>query len=211
MYLLYVAPGTAAMAPHAVLEELGVPYEAIGVDIAAGQHLGQAYRKLNPNGRVPTLVDGDFAMFEAAAISLWLAEKHSAAGLMPAPGTHERARTLQWLTHLTNTVQEAFIEFYHPDWYVEGAEAETTFKIGAERRLEELWSRMDAGLAANGPYLSGPSFTVADIYLHMLNRWSRNCNRPAWTWPNIKRTVDLVRVRPAVQRMMAKQGIAEPY
>ena len=210
MYKIYVASGTAAMAPQAVLEEIGVAYEAIPIDIGAKQHLADEYRRLNPNGRVPTLVDGDFAMFEAAAISLWLAERHSAAGLMPAPGTHERARTLQWLTHLTNTVQEAFIEFYHPDWYVEGGEAETAFKISAEQRLGELWSRLDAGLAANGPYLSGASFSVADIYLHMLNRWSRNCNRPAWTWPNIRRNVDLVRARPAVQRMMAKQGIAEP-
>ena len=65
MYKIYVASGTAAMAPQAVLEEIGVAYEAIPIDIGAKQHLADEYRRLNPNGRVPTLVDGDFAMFEA--------------------------------------------------------------------------------------------------------------------------------------------------
>ena len=76
MYKLFWDPGAANMAPHAVLEEIGCPYELVKVDIAKGEHRRPAYVKLNPNGRVPTLIDGEKVMFEAAAIVLYLIEKH---------------------------------------------------------------------------------------------------------------------------------------
>jgi glutathione S-transferase len=210
MYRLWWAPGTAAMAPHAALEEIGTPHELVRVDIAAREHLGDAYRKLNPNGRVPTLANGDFVMSEAAAIILYLADRHPASKLLPGDA-NARGRAQQWLVHLTNTVQQTFIEFYHPDWYLADVQQATALKESAEARLNGLWQRIDDALAHDGPYLAGATFSAADLYLHMLNRWSRNCRRPAWTWPHIKANIDLVRARPAVRRMMAAQDIAEPY
>ena len=210
MYRLWWAPGTAAMAPHAALEEIGTPYELVRVDLAGREHLGDAYRKLNPNGRVPTLADGDFVMSEAAAIILYLADRYPAAKLLPA-ADEARGRALQWLVHLTNTVQQTFLEFYHPDWYLQDTDQARALKESAEARLNGQWQRIDDALARHGPWLAGDTFSAADLYLHMLNRWSRNCRRPAWTWPHIKANVDLVRARPAVRRMMAEQDIAEPY
>src|SRR5688572_14622587 len=83
MYRLYWAPGSAAMAPHAMLEEIGVPYELWPVDLEAPRP--PDYFKLNPNGKVPTLVakDGQ-AIYESAAICLYLADRHPEAGLAPA-------------------------------------------------------------------------------------------------------------------------------
>src|SRR5262245_27567980 len=105
------------MAPHAALEETGAPHELVLVDMKSNAHKKPDYLKLNPNGRVPTLVDGDQAIYESAAIMLHLADKHPGSGLAPAVGTADRARYYQWMVYLTNTVQEAYIEYYHPDYY----------------------------------------------------------------------------------------------
>ncbi|MCC7046326.1 MAG: glutathione S-transferase N-terminal domain-containing protein [Alphaproteobacteria bacterium] len=211
MYKLFWDPGSANMAPHAALEEIGCPYELVKVDIQKGEQRPPAYLKLNPNARVPTLVDGDKAMFESAAIVLYLAEKHPEAKLMPPPGAPERMKFLQWLMYLTNTIQDSFILYYHPDNFFPDEPSRAALKAAGEARLEKQWSVVDAALAENGPYLTGATFSAADLYLHMLARWSRNCARPASRYPSIARQLDLVRPRPAVRRMMAQEGLAESF
>ena len=206
MYKLFYSPGSAAMAPHAVLEEIGAPYEPVLVDTKAGAHKRPDYLKLNPNGRVPTLVDGDQVVYESAAIVMHLADKHPEAGLAPAPGTPERGRYYQWLTYLTNTVQEAYMSHFHADYYARSEAAIAEVKATAEARLQPMFRIIDTALA-DGPYLLGQRFSAADIYLMMLARWSRNMAKPAATYPNIKRCVDLVRARPAVERMFKAEGL----
>jgi glutathione S-transferase len=92
MYKLYFAPATASIVPQAVLEEIGAPYEPVAVDVDAGEQKGEAYRRLNPNGLVPTLVDGDFVVFETAAICQYLCDKHPEARLGPPADPRGRGR-----------------------------------------------------------------------------------------------------------------------
>jgi len=211
MYKLFWAPGSAGMAPHAALEEIGAPYELVLVDTGKGEHRRPEYLKLNPNARVPTLVDGAHVMYESAGILLHLADKHREAGLAPPPGTPQRMAFCQWLMYLTNTVQEAYMQVYHADYFASNDAARADVTATAERRLERMWAMIDSGLATRGPYLTGESFSGADLYLHMLSRWSRNSARPAWTWPQVAALVDRVKARPAVRRMMAQEGIDEPH
>jgi len=145
-------------------------------------------------------------MFESAAILIYLADRHPEARLAPAPDRPERGHYLQWLVYQTNTVQEALLQWYHPDWYVAPA-AEAALKAEAERRLDRMWRYLDGVLAENGPYLLGATFSACDLFLHMLVRWTRNMPIPATSYPRVKRCVDLVRARPAVQAMMAAEGI----
>ena len=76
MYTLYWSPTGANMAAHAALIEIGAPYELVLVDIDKGEHRTEAYRKIQPHGRVPALRDGDLVMYESAAILLYLADRH---------------------------------------------------------------------------------------------------------------------------------------
>ncbi len=92
MIKLHYAPGNASMTPHLVLEELGVPFELKLVDRENNAHKSPAYLKMNPNGLIPVLVDGDLVLYETAAIVLHLVDMHPAAGLAPAVGTTERAQ-----------------------------------------------------------------------------------------------------------------------
>jgi glutathione S-transferase len=208
-YKLFWAPGTAAMAPQTVLEEIGAPYEAVLLDVASRQHEQAEYKKLNPNGRIPTLVEGDFVIFETAAICQYLCDKHPEAKLAPPAGTHARGRFYQWLTFMTNTVQTGFIDWFHPDWSIADPPGQAAFKAKAEEKLKRNFAVIDGGIGANR-WMAGEQYTACDIYLAMLTRWSRFLAEPMWHWPNIKRVVAAAHVRPAFQRMMAKQGIALP-
>ena len=65
---LHYYPSTAAMIPHILLEELGIPYERVLVDRTQNRHKEPAYLALNPNGLIPVLTDGDLVLYETAAI-----------------------------------------------------------------------------------------------------------------------------------------------
>jgi glutathione S-transferase len=209
MYKLYWAPGTASMAPQTVLEEAGQPYEMIKLDTAAREHEQPAYKKLNPNGRIPTLVDGDFVIFETAAICQYLCDKHPEAKLTPPAGTKERGRFYQWLTYMTNTVQAGLIDWWHPDFTFPEPATQPAFKQRAEEKLMRNFAVLDAGIGASR-WVVGEQYTVCDIYLTMMTRWTRFMAKTAWHFPNIRRVVEAGQARPAFQRMMQKQGIAWP-
>jgi len=209
MYRLYWAPGTAAMAPQTVLEEIGAPYQPILLDLAAKQHEQAEYKRLNPNGRIPTLVDGDFVIFETAAICQYLCDRHPDAKLAPPPGSQARGRFYQWLTYMTNTLQVGFVDWFHPDWTFSDAPSQAALKTQVEARLRRNFQVLDDGIG-DRPWLAGDQYTVCDIYLAMLTRWSRFLEKPMWQWPNIRRVAGAAHVRPAFQRMMQKQGIAWP-
>lgn len=209
MYKLFWAPGTAAIPPQTVLEEIGAPYEPVLLNLAAKQHEQTAYKKLNPNGRIPTLVDGDFVIFETAAICQYLCDKHPEAKLVPPAGTPVKGRFYQWLTYMTNTLQVGFLDWFHPDWTFTDPPGQAALKARAEAKLARSFAVLDGGIGANR-WMTGDQYTVCDIYLAMLTRWSRFLVEPMWQWANVKRVVAAVYIRPAFQRMMQKQGIAWP-
>jgi glutathione S-transferase len=109
---LHYYPSTAAMIPHIVLEELGVPYERVLVDRAQNAHKAPEYLRLNPNGLLPVLTDGELVLYETAAIVLHLCDKHPKGKLAPELGSTERAHFYKWLVWLTNTVQATLITYF---------------------------------------------------------------------------------------------------
>src|SRR2546429_5794468 len=109
---LHWIPGSAAMAPHAALAEIGVDYELARVERDAAGQSPPAYFALNPSGRVPTLEDGDLVLTESAAILLHLADSFPEARLAPPVG--EPPPLYPWLVVMTNTVQTALLRFLLP-------------------------------------------------------------------------------------------------
>ena len=194
------------MAPHAVLREIGCPFELIRVDISRGENRAPAYLALNPNARVPTLVHGERVIYESAAILMYLCEAHPDAGLMPLPGEEDRGVFLQWLFWLTNTLQEDLQHWWHADNYLDGEPARLELKAVAERRLGRMFSQLDSHLA-EGPYMLGRRFSALDIFLAMLCRWTRAMATPATSYPNLNRLIGLVTARPAWVAMMRAEGI----
>ena len=95
MYKLYGALGGASLAPHCVLEKSGLTYEFIEVNIARDTERDPEYLKLNPHGRIPTLVFDDTVIIESAAISIYLADKHLNTELSPRLDHPDRASYIQ--------------------------------------------------------------------------------------------------------------------
>jgi glutathione S-transferase len=208
LHTLYYAPGAASMVVHWLLLELQVPHELRLVDTAAGEQKRPEYLALNPNGVVPTLViDGEPA-FEAAALLLDLADRHPGSGLMPAPGTRERRHLYQWMFNLANMVQPLFRQWWYPHEPAGTQHAEDVRRQVRER-VEAQWDRIDAQLATQGPYLLGQSLTVADFYLTMLMRWSRNMPRPATEWPHLAALARRMKARPAFAALYEREGLTE--
>ncbi len=207
MYTLYWDKGSANMVCHAALIEMGVPFELVRIDADRGQQKSPEYRKLNPNARVPTLVEDGRVMYESAAILLYLCEKHPQAGLMPAVGSPLRAPFLQWLFYLTNTVQEALMNWWHADNYLDGERERADLKAGAEQRLARMWALLDSQIATGGgPCLLGKDCTAVDLFLTMVAHWSRKMAKPARSYPHIGRLMALVEARPSWRKMMADEG-----
>lgn len=209
MYRLYTMPGTAGMAPHILLREIGAPHALVVLDRSADAHKDADYLKVNPHGRVPTLADGDVVFYEAAAICLYLTEKHPDAGLAPPPGSADHALFLQWLMYLTNSVQADLMVWYYPERW-SPPEAHGQVKALTHARIMEMFGHLDRALAGR-TWLVGDRFSAVDAYLFMLARWTRNLPTKARDMANFKPYLARIHRRPAVQEMFRIEGLAEPH
>ncbi|MBN8950523.1 MULTISPECIES: glutathione S-transferase family protein [unclassified Rhizobium] len=210
MYQLHYFPANANAAPHMVLEEIGANYEIVIVDRAKNAQKSSEYMKINPNGRIPTLVDGNLVLFEAAAIVLYLVDKHPQAGLAPAVGTAERAKFYQWLTFLTNSLQEELMIWQYPDRLAgDDKAAVEVVKRGAEARASNYLDVIEQHLKTNGPLFLGDKLSAADFYLVMLSRWARPMTKPPRSRPAIAKLLDKVTALPSVRRAYEGEGITD--
>lgn len=211
---LHYYPSNASMAPHVLLHELGVPFERVLVDRTQGAHKSAAYLKLNPNGLIPVLEDGDLVLYESAAICLHLCDRFPQAGLAPAVGTTARAQFYKWMVWLTNTLQATLIHYFYPERLVDegNTEGARQVKAHAEARIGTLLLQLDDQLAAHGgPWLLGAEHSAVDSYAFMLCRWTRGfASRPARDYPQLGPWLQRMLARPAVQRTIAAEGLQPP-
>lgn len=214
MLTLHYHPGNANLAPHMLLEEIGVPYRLELVDRANQAHKSSAYLKLNPNGLIPVLVDADLVLYETAAICLHLADTHPQARLAPPLGTPTRAQFYKRLIWLTNTMQAMLIHYFYGERLVDPGNASATaqIKAHAETRVGEMLDQLDAELAAHGqPWLLGSEYSAVDPYVLMLCRWTRGFARPARALPHLAPYLQRMLARPAVRRTFEQEGLAQPW
>ena len=215
MRQLHYYPSNASMAPHILLEEMGVPFELVLVDRDHDAHKSVAYRRLNPNGTIPVYVEGDLVLYESAAICLHLCDSVPAAHMIPATGTPERAHCTKWLMWMTNTLQATLMPYFYPErWVNEGNTAGAAeVKAHAEAKVDVLLEQLEAEFARHGgPWLLGSSYSVLDPFCMMLCRWTRgftNVTRArdrTHLGPYLRRMLE----RPAVQRALATEKLEPP-
>ncbi|WGS53153.1 glutathione S-transferase family protein [Paraburkholderia sp. D15] len=207
-YLLYYSPGVASLCVHWMLIELGVPFETHRVDLKSGQQREPEYLRLNPSGRVPTLVVDGTPRHESAALLMLLAERHPEAGLAPAPGTAERGEWLETMIFLANTVLPAMRDRFYADIDGDPAGADAVRAL-ADRRLDDAWNRLDAQLAARPGYLIGERLSTVDFLAVMLLRWTRNLPHPATGWPHLAAYIHRIRALPSFIELNAREGLTD--
>lgn len=210
MYTLHYYPENANLAPHMLLEELGVEYQLKMVDRVSNAQKSDEYLKLNPAGRIPALIDGDMAIFESAAIILHLVDQHPTSNMAPAVGTQDRAKFYQWLIFLTNSLQEELMIWLYPERLAGDDEAaEAIVQRASEHRASDYLDVIDNHLEHNGPYFLGHQVSAADLYLTMLAHWASSMKKPPRARANVAKLLDLAISRPAVKRAFKGEGVTD--
>lgn len=169
----YFAPQSNASRIHWTLEELGVPYEKVQLDLRAGDQRKPEFLALNPNGKVPTIVVDGTPMFESLAIQIFLGERYGVSkGLWPALGSPEHIQALTWITWGQVTFAAPVMTYFRntSDW----VPAELHNAKQAEAALAEIHGNLkllDARLEGR-QYITGDQFTIADLDLSSVMDWS---------------------------------------
>jgi len=200
MYKLFYALKSASMGTRVMLEEIGASYELIEMSIDMDKPRPPEQLAINPNGWVPVLTWDDGAMYECAAITIFLCDRHPQAKLAPTIDDPGRALYLQTLVYFSNSVQNAFQLTYYPDRFADTPAEEPSAQQRGNRRLRETWKVIDDQIGDN-EWVLGEQFSAADIYLFMLTTWIRPARgHPTMDeFPNVKRIADIVIQRPSVQ------------
>jgi GST-like protein len=182
------------------LEEAGLEYEAIPVDTRKGDQHAPAFRAVNPNGKVPAIVDGDATVFDSSAILLYLAQK--TGKFLPEDTPAARGRLYSWMFFVGTGVgpysgQAVHFKHHAPEKL---AYAINRYDFEARRHFKIL----DANLQAHR-YMLGDTYTVADMNVW---GWARIVpfvlgEDALAQFPNVKRLVDEISARPAAVRALA--------
>jgi glutathione S-transferase len=219
MHRLFYSPGACSLAPHIVLEEIGLPYHAELVS-ASGPREGEMtstaeWKAINPKGRVPALSDvpgriggQDDLLTEVPAILLYLARLHPSAGLLPTEPARE-ARCLEWMSYLSSSVHAtAYSQIWRPLRFVNHENDAPAVMARGEECVREQYEYIERLVADGRDWAVPGSYSIVDPYLLVFFRWGHRIGidmaslYPAWTLLTTR-----VAARPAVRRAMEHEGI----
>lgn len=198
---LYFARRTRATRPRWLLEELGVPYEKINLELTKGEHKTAEYLAVHPLGAVPALVDGDVTLIESIAICMYLADKYLERGLAPAHGTAARAHYYQWMLFAAATLEPAVAEYASHTSYLPESERRPAVAEAARVRFlaaAEVLSRALGDRSA----LVGQQFGAADVIVGSILLWAGSMGLLA-QHPTLEAYTKALRARPAWARAQA--------
>jgi glutathione S-transferase len=205
MLTLYFSPGSCSLFVHSLLEELAVPFEARRVDLQAGEHRGEAYRRINPKSKVPALATPEGVLTECVAIAQYLCDRHGGEALLGQPGSWRRARTMEQMATLATEIHPLFNRFFHADDFSDAQPVRDAVKARGTEKLLAWFRDEDARLA--GPWWSGSELSAADFYFMVVARWGRWLAPPANEMRNIRPFYERMVARPAVARAFEREGI----
>lgn len=198
MMKLYFAQKTRATRPRWLLEELGVPYELVPVDLLQREHKSPEYLRVHPMGSMPALEDDGHAVFESAAILLHLADKFPEAGFAPALGTVERAEYYQWMMFCMATMEPPLSAYsahsrFLPEHERVPAEAER-----GQKRFTDIARMLEEKLKGRS-FLVGERFTAADVVMASILNWGAGMGLLE-DFPALRSYAERQMARPAAQR-----------
>jgi glutathione S-transferase len=201
MRKLYGGANSRALRSLWMLEELGLEYEHVPIDFAKRETKGPAYLAINPNGRIPALVDGELVLWESMAINLYLARTYD-GGLWPTASA-DRARALQWSFWVMTETEAPLVEAI-ANRFLLPADQRKPERIGrAERALAAPLAVLDGALAGR-PALVGERFGVADLNVASVLAWMRLVGFATDATPHVGRWLDACLARPAFARARAR-------
>jgi GSH-dependent disulfide-bond oxidoreductase len=196
MIKFYFHPSPNPMKVALLLGELALPFETVAVDIFKGEQHEPAFRRINPNGKVPAIVDEGVTVFDSHAILLYLAEKHRR--FLPADA-RARAATLSWLQFVATGLSPFSGQAVHFLHYAPEPlpYAKNRYLKEVARHYQVLEDRL-----GESPFLGGSEYTIADMALW---GWARGASyifgdAGLTAYPKVQRLVQTISQRPAAQQ-----------
>ncbi len=189
---LYFSPGSCSLAVNIALQESGLAYTPVKVDLKAKKTAsGEDYNSINPKGYVPALgLDNGVLLSEVPAVLQYVADLAPQAKLAPANGTLERYQLQSWLTYIGTEIHKNFGPFFNPA-------ATPEWKNACMANLERRLAYANAQLQGKD-YLMGAQFTIADAYLFNTLGWAKFIKLNIEQWPNLAAYQQRIAERPSV-------------
>ena len=204
MLKLYFAPGTCALASHIALAEAGADYTTVKLDFKNNQQNSPEYLKINPKGRVPTLVTDRGVLTETPAMLAYIAQTYPQAKLAPLDDAFEFAKVQAFNSYLCSTVH---VNHAHKMRGARWATEESTFadmKRMIPKTMGACFGLIERDML-QGPWVMGESYTVCDAYLYTLTTWLEGDGVDIATLPKVKAHYERMQQRAAVQKVLAEQ------
>jgi glutathione S-transferase len=198
---LYYAPAACSLAPHIVLREAGLAFTLEKVDTARHRTAdGGDFYALNPKGQVPLLELSDGTrLTEGPVIAQFIADRAEASSLMPAAGTVERYRVMEWQNYITSELHKSFTPLFHNDV---DATAKQALAAVLRKKLEWLDGQLEGR-----DYLTGDTFTAADAYLFVVLGWAAFVKLDIADLAHLQAFIARVAARPAVRDALQAEGL----
>lgn len=198
---LYYSPGACSLSPHIVAEEAGLPCEFILVSTKSHKlQDGTDFYSINPLGYVPFLMlDDGQTLREGPVIVQYLADLVPEKKLLPAVGSMERYRVLEWLNFIGTELHKSFGPLFKPG-------TPEDYKPAVREALRGRFEWVEQQLAGKD-YLMGEQFTVADAYLFTVSGWGKFVGLDLSDLPHLQAYLARVGSRPAVQAALRAEGL----
>ena len=205
---LYYSAGSCSTSCHVVLEESGLPYEALCVDWdhPTESHAKEAL-KLNPLGTLPVLVtDEGKVLSQNVAIQTYVADRAPDRRLLPSVGTVERAEAMNWLSFVAADLHKSFSPLFAVDSMTKDKAAQSEVRKWAHHGVNEYLNYLNQNLEGKD-YLMGKNFTVADAYCFVVVGWSKWLEVSLEPYQNVQAYLARVSQRPAVKKVLKDEGL----
>jgi glutathione S-transferase len=197
---LFGISGSRALRAIWGIEEVGIDYEHVPVSYGADSK-SAAHLAVNPNGRIPALIDGDLQLFESMAINLYLAKRYGGA-LYPADAADE-ARTWQWSVWAISEIEPLQMQIVVQKLFTPEERRNPKVLEGAAKGLQRPLRVLDAALAGRD-WLVGDHFSVADLNVASVMHLMKDVGFGYAEHANVQRWADVCHARPALARALAK-------
>ena len=202
---LYFSPGACSLAPHILLYEAALAHTLVKVDTSTHRtEQGIDFYTVNPKGYVPVLeLDDGQRLCEGPIIAQFIADHARRSDLMPAAGSMERYRAMEWQNYITSELHKSFSPLFNPAL---DAQAKAVFVAVLAKKFKWI-----SGQLRDKPYLLGDTFTAADAYLFTVAGWAEHVSLDLSDFEHLQAFLKRVAARPAVQEAMRAESLHGTY
>lgn len=203
---LYIMPGACSMVPHAALEWAQADYELEILDHDSVK--SEEYLRINPQGSVPAIVDGDTVVTQNIAVQTYIDAKYPDANILGATSSPaQRAEIMHWLAFINSDVHKSFGPLFGADGFVKDKAAQADLEDNAKKKIVGLLEYPNEKLSTQD-YLTG-SKTTADIYLYVILTWAKKMKLDLSSYKNFNAFISRIESDAGVTEVIRQEGISK--